>query len=99
MSRPLATLLETINTITAILAIMGIAALVALVVAEPSRADGLFFDALVVLVIIAFVNGIIAALTLVRRHIADIRAYEIRKVELLRTIEASNAPPDIAAKK
>ena len=94
MSRLLSNLLEYINVITAILAIMGIAALVTLLVVEPTRANGLFFDALVVLIIIAVVNSIVAALTRARRSLAALRQNKIRQLELLRTIEAMNVSDD-----
>lgn len=99
MSRLLSNLLEYINVITAILAIMGMAALVTLLVVDPTSADGLFFDVLVLLVIIVVVNSFIAAFMSARRSLAALRDNEKRQMELLRTIEAFNAPPNSEAQK
>ena len=88
---------EYANIIIATLVIMGIAALLALVIAEPNRSDGVLFGALAVLIVIAVVNGFIATLMSARRHLADIRANEIRQTELLRTIAALNVSIDAEA--
>ena len=99
MSRLLSMFLEYANIIIAILVIMGIAASFALVIGEPNRSDGVLFGALVVLIVIAVVNGFIATLMSARRHLADIRANEIRQIELLRTIAAMNVSIDVEAQK
>lgn len=97
MSRLLSMIFEYANIIIATLVIMGIAALLALVIAEPNRSDGVLFGALAVLIVIAVVNGFIATLMSARRHLADIRANEIRQTELLRTIAALNVSIDAEA--
>ena len=99
MSRLISLFLEYLNIITAVLVIMSIAGLVTLAVNEPTQGDGLIFTVLIVLIIIAIVNGIIAALVSIRRHLLEIRAEKIRQAELLHMISDLNASGEIEAQK
>ena len=74
MSRLLSLFLEYINIISAVLIVMSVAALVVLVASEPNRGDGLFLAALIVLILITFINGLIALLMTTKQHMARIQS-------------------------
>lgn len=99
MSRLLSLFIEYINITTGILVIMSIAGLVALVVDEPAGSDGLVFVVLIVLIVLTVINGFIAALVSLKRHLVDIRTHKARQMELLRTIATLNAASEMEAQK
>ena len=99
MSRLLSLFLEYINIISAVLIVMSVAALVVLVASEPNRGDGLFLAALIVLILITFINGLIALLMTTRQHMASIQSEKKQQLEHLNTIFIMSGAAEVEAEK
>jgi hypothetical protein len=99
LSRLLSLFIEYINIITGILVIMSFAGLITLIVNEPAGSDSLVFVVLIVLIGLTVLNGFIAALVSLKRHLVDIRTQKARQLQLLRTIATLNAASEIEARK
>jgi hypothetical protein len=78
---------------------MSFAGLITLIVNEPAGSDSLVFVVLIVLIGLTVLNGFIAALVSLKRHLVDIRTQKARQLQLLRAIATLNAASEIEARK
>ena len=64
-----------------------------------NRGDGLFLAALIVLILITFINGLIALLMTTRQHMASIQSEKKQQLEHLNTIFIMSGAAEVEAEK